>query len=257
MLAEGLSDFGWPEWLLVAVIFFNGVWNTSVGSTGGIAFASLSAVLSPTAAITVQSVVEGVSASYRSWSLRGYISRRFLLPFVGGGVLGVAGGYGLISTVLTSTDSAATDNVLRLVIAGFILASTWLPIARLVARRPSAPAVVGGTTSFVSLFVGGLGAPISASVESRGEGPRIVIATATAAVLFQYAMRLVVFGLAGFDFGRFAVLVVALTAASLIGTVIGKRLLIGVDPAKTRAVFRIVVSAIALSLVVRVVASVT
>ncbi len=243
--------FGWIEVFLALLVLANAVWNTAIGSSGGVTFAALAATLSPMVAIPVQSVVEGISGGYRAWKLRGFVSRRFLRRFAAGGLGGMAIGYYLLNGLMTSASSDRVEATSRIVVACFILLTTWVPVGRAFASRDSAPMIVGLATTSMSLFVGGMGSPVSASIEGRGEGHRIVLATATAAVIYQYAIRLVVFGLIGFSFVAYWPLLVLLSTASLIGTVIGRRLLLTVDPLVAKRVFRVVVTGIAMSMIVR------
>ncbi|MGH1489979.1 MAG: TSUP family transporter [Acidimicrobiales bacterium] len=251
-------DVGWIEIFLFSVIMVNGIWNTSVGSTGGVAFATLAATLTPTVAIPVQSVVEGVSGVYRTWKLRRFVNRGFLLQFAFGGLGGLSGlggfalGYGLLPKLSAQGTTDNVESVMRVIVACFILIATWVPLGRTVSKRDSAPMLIGMATTPMSLFVGGLGASIAASVESRGEDHSMVIATSTAALVYQYAVRLLVFGLVGFSLTNYLPLMIALTIASLLGTWIGQRLLLKADPQKARQVFRVVVTLIAVSMIVRV-----
>ena len=234
---------------IVAIVLFNGIWNTAVGSTGGITFATLAATLGPAVAIPVQSVVEGTSAGYRIWHLREQVDFGFVGAFAAGGLLGGAVGLPALRAMI----STGADDLFSLVVAGFILAVTWLPLAREISRSRIGPAVAGATTTFMSLFVGGMGAPIQAAVESRGEPPQVVIATYTTAIYLQYLLRLAAFGLTGAIIRNHAGLVAALIIASLVGTWVGARILVRIDPDLGRRLFRIAVTAIALSMVVRAV----
>ncbi len=235
------------ELLVVAVILFNGVWNTAVGSTGGIAFATLASTLGPAVAIPVQSVVEGTSAGYRIWRLRDLIDFRFIAAFAGGGLAGGAIGFPLLHLTLSN----GADELLAILVATVILAMTWLPVARRVGRSRFGPAVAGSLTTFLSLFVGGLGAPISAAVESRGVAHPVVIATSTTAIYLQYLFRLALFGITGAILRDRLWLIIVLVVASLIGTWIGGRVLIQVDPDRARRLFRLAVTAVAVSMIVR------
>jgi uncharacterized membrane protein YfcA len=234
--------------LLVAVAFFNGAWNTAVGPTGGTMYATLAATLSPAVAIPVQSMVEGVSVAYRTWTLRHRVRFVFLGLFALGGLVGAGAGYLTIRFALT----APSGPTFQLLVAGLILVMTWVPLAAAVAKSQPGPALAGGVTTFLALFVGGMGAPIAAAVESRGEPHDAVIATYSAAIYLQYVARIAIFGIVGAALADLLPLVVALITASLAGTMLGARLLPSLDPDRSRRVFRAVVTLIALSIIVRV-----
>ena len=245
-----MPTFTWIEVALVVILFANGVWNTAVGSTGGIAFASLSATLSPMTAIVVQSVTEGISGIVRVVTLRRHISVRFLRSFAAGGLVGAALGFGAL-VAIGRIGSDRADSLVALVVAGFILVVTWVPLARVAASSAAGPPVVGAVSTFFSMFVGGMGAPISVAIESRGVPHVSVIATSTSALLFQYALRIAASGVLGFAFFDYLPMLVILSAASVLGTQVGARLVVSVDPSKARRAFRITVTLIALSLIVR------
>lgn len=231
--------------LLIGVVFLIGVWNTSVGSTGGIVFATLSAVLGPAAAIPIQAVVEGISGLFRGYTLRAHVDRTFLRTFVLGAIPGFAIGLVLVRSV------TIPEWLLNAGVGGFILLATWVPIARAAAVGRSAAPAIGAVTSFLSLFVGGMGAPISTGIHASGAEQKTVIATSNAALMVQYVAKLGVFGLAGFSFASFADLMIVLTLASLAGTWLGGKVLISVPEALIRRVFKVLVTVIGGSLVVR------
>ncbi len=245
-------SIGWVEAGLFLVVVVTGAWNTAVGPTGGVTFATMSVALSPAVAIPVQAIVEGVSGLYRGWELRRHIDLNYLWLFALGGTVGVAFSYRLLDELASQPDPDRFDSVFTLLVAGLILLTTWLPIAHKVAERNAAPIFVGVTTSAVSLFVGGMGAAISASLASRGEPHSTVLATSTMAVMALYAGRLATFGLIGFSLAGNLTLTVLLTIGSVIGTLIGKRALYTVDHDKAAKVFKVVVTAIAISMIMRV-----
>lgn len=236
-----VGGIGAIEILVVTVILANGVWNTAVGSTGGVAFATLAATLGPAVAIPVQSIVEGTSAGYRIWYLRDEINFGFVGAFAAGGLLGGALGF----PVLRFTLASGAEDLLTLLVAVVILAMTWLPLARQMSRSRFGPSMAGAITTFLSLFVGGMGAPISAAVESRGEPHPVVVATYTTAIYLQYVMRLALFGLTGAIIRDHLGLIAAMIVASLVGTWIGGRILFRVDPDRSRRLFRFTVTIIA------------
>ena len=250
-LADPGAAIGWLGALLFILVFFTGVWNTAVGSTGGVLFAVLAATLSPAVAIPVQSVVEGVSGIYRTWVLRTFIEWQFLRLFGAGSLPGFIVGMFTIQYLSELGDAAVVDNAFRLVVGAFILFTTWIPLGRHIARRREAPMAVGTITTFMSVFVGGMGAPISSALEGRSQKHAAVLATTSTAIVYQYLLRLLAFGLAGFSFAAYWPLILGLTIASLVGTWTGKHLLVKADPLRAKRLFRIVVTMIALSMIGR------
>lgn len=78
-----------------------------------------------------------------------------------------------------------------------------------------------------------------------------MLATATTAIVYQYLLRLLAFGLVGISITAYWPLILALTVASLAGTSVGSHLLIRADPQRAKRLFRIVVTLIASSMIVR------
>lgn len=229
--------------VLVLVWFSVSLWNTSVGPTGGVTFATMASVLPPTAVIPIQAVVEASSSLFRVWLLRDLVDVRFLVPFVIGGALGF--GFGLVARFVTPP----SDDLLRIFMGSFILITAWAPVAKLRTGSDWLPWLVGLVTSFVSLFVGGVAALIAAAVDQKHADHGKVIATMTASLIYQHGVKIVIFGLLGFSFGAFAELMVAMFLAAIAGTWVGKRVLIGVPQSVVKPIFKALVTILGAKLI--------
>lgn len=237
-----LDPLSLSDLVLVAVWFFVSLWNTSVGPTGGITFATMASILPPSAVIPIQALVEATSSLYRLWLLRLHVDWRFLVLFVIGGSLGFALGIGARFVAEPS------DDLLRVIMGCFILAATWLPIGKVIAHQQSFPWLVGLSTSFVSLFVGGVAALIAAAIDQKHEDHRRVVATMTGSLIYQHGVKVVLFGLFGFAFAAYAHLMVAMLIAAVAGTWIGKHLLFTLPQTIIKPVFKMLVSLLAIGL---------
>ena len=222
--------------LLVGVWFGVSLWNTSVGPTGGITFASMASVLPPTAVIPIQAVVESASSVFRVMLLRNLVDWRFLLLFM------IGGGAGFAIGLAARAFAPPSDAVLRVIMGAFILITTWIPLSKLRFKSEGVPWMVGLATSFASLFIGGVAALIAAAIDQKHTDHGKVIATMTASLIYQHAIKVLIFGLLGFSFATYADLMVAMFVAAIAGTWLGKKLLINVPQHMIKIVFKILVT---------------
>ena len=237
-------SFTTPELMLIALWFSVALWNTSVGPTGGITFATMASVLPPSVVIPVQALVEASSSVFRLWLLRLFVDWRFLLSFVVGGAVGFA--LGLAVRVVTQP----SEDALRIVMGIFILLTTWIPLAHFIANPQGFPWLIGSVTSLTSLFTGGVATLIAAALDKKHDDHRKVIATMTASLIYQHAIKVVIFGMLGFSFATYAPLMAAMFAAAVAGTWIGKRLLINVPQWVVKPIFKALVTVLGAKLIV-------
>lgn len=233
-----------PELLLVAVWFGVSLWNTSVGPTGGITFATMASVLPPMAVIPIQAVVESASSVFRVFLLRDLVDLRFLALFVIGGSIGFA--LGLATRALLPL----SDALLQIIMGTFILLTTWVPLSKFRLESKSVPSIIGLLTSFASLFIGGVAALIAAAISQTSTQHGQVIATMTASLIFQHSIKVLIFGILGFSFAAYADLMVAMFAAAIAGTWVGKRILVNVPQDLIKTIFKILVTCLGFKVLV-------
>jgi uncharacterized membrane protein YfcA len=226
--------------LLVGVWFGVSLWNTSIGPTGGITFASMASVLPPTAVIPIQAVVESASSIFRVFLLRDLVDLRFLVLFMIGGTVGF--GIGLAARVLMPP----SDALLQIIMGTFILVTTWVPLSKLRFKSEGIPWMVGLGTSFASLFIGGVAALIAVAIDQKDADHGKVIATMTASLIYQHSVKVVIFGLLGFSFAAYADLMIAMFLAAIAGTWVGKKILVSVRQDIIKLIFKILVTALGL-----------
>lgn len=223
--------------ILVIVVFFVAIWNTSVGVTGGITFAAMAMFLPPFAVIPIHAMVESVSSLTRTIALRNFVSWKFVPPFVIGGVAGCMVGVPLLDLNLIS------EQVLQIILGVTILGATWVPLNQLIKSKGRSVSLFSGLgTTFLTLFIGATGSLVSALVHQNCKDQREVISTSSACMFFQHAVKIVVFGIFGFSFTLYGPLVVALLIASIIGTWIGRKVLIKVPQTITKPMFKGIVT---------------
>lgn len=233
------------EFLLVAIAFFVAVWNTSIGPSGAIMFVTMATLLPPAAAIPIHAVTSTAANAVRVLILRDLIDWRFVSPFVFGGLLGLSAGVPFLAIIVSSED------VLQIVLAIFILVTTWIPLKRFSSGGDMFAAVGGAVSSFLTLFVGAT-TPLVAAIIGQGDNNhRRVIATSAGCMLFQHAAKIPIFGTLGFCFVNYTDLLFCLVLSTSTGAWVGRQLLIRVPERGIRPVFNALITLLALNLLWR------
>ncbi len=238
----GQQTLAQTEWLLVAVVFFVAIWNTSVGPSGGVTFATMATLLPPTAVVPIQAVAETTANIICILVLRKFVDWRFVAAFAIGGLVGFAVGIPFVD--LTATP----HHGLKMLLGGFILITTWIPIARFSPENGIYASLGGTVTAFLNLFVGGTAALVAATIGRRHQDHRPVIGTTAGCMLYLHAAKIPIFGVLGFSFGAYANLLVFLVAASSIGSYIGRHVLINAPQSIIKPIFKAIVTILALNL---------
>lgn len=232
------------EVLLATIVFFVAIWNTSVGPSGAVTFASMATILPPFAVVPIHAVVESTSAIARTAILRKYVNWQFVMFFAAGGLAGFLAGIPAFSLALISEDS------LRVILGCTILVVVWAPLSLFVTHQGVSWSFFGGlVTSFLTLFIGATSPLVTAIVHQRNPDHREMLGTSAACMAFQHGGKILIFGLIGFSFSRYGPLIILLLLASVLGTWIGRRVLINVSQDITRPLFRLVVTGLAVHLV--------
>ncbi len=230
------------ELILVAVAFFISIWNTSVGPSGAVTFASMAALLPAPIVVPIHAVTETAANIVRAFLLREFVDWRFVIPFALGGLLGFSIGIPLVSIVSSSS------HVLQIILGSFILIATWVPLAQLGPEKGYFAAAGGGVTSFLTLFVGATTPLVAATIGQRHDDHRKVIGTSAGCMLYQHMLKIPIFGILGFSFASYANLLIFLIAATTIGTWLGRHLLIKVPLHLIKPVFKIVITILGLKI---------
>jgi uncharacterized membrane protein YfcA len=237
------APFTPEEILLLGVAFLVSLWNASVGPTGAITFATMASVLPPAAVVPVHAVSEAYAAAARWLFFRQHIDWRYVGAFALGALAGFALAWPLLEV------GGLPDHLLRILLGSFILATTWLPLPPLGAGQAGFPALGGGVTSFLTLFVGATAPLVAALIAQRHQDHRLVLGTSAVCMALQHGAKIPIFGLLGFSFAAFGQLLVALCLLTALGSWLGRRVLIAVDQAKVRILFKAVVTLLGIKLI--------
>lgn len=231
-----------PAWALtlVAVSAATSFVTAAAGIGGGIILLAVMAVIMPGAAIIpVHGVVQLGSNAGRAAIMLSHVQWTVFGPFVAGSLVGAF--VGGLTVVQLPTQS------LKLALGLFILYTVWGPPLGLGGRLVSV--FTGIISSFLTMFVGATGSFIASMVKTFKFGRVEHVATHAVCMVAQHAVKVVVFGLLGFQFAPYAGLIVAMIASGFLGTTLGKRYLLKTDDRKFHRVLSAILVVLAVKLI--------
>jgi len=242
-LPEGLGSG--PAFLLVVASFFTSALTAAFGVGGGLAMLALMGLFIPVAAlIPVHGAVQLGSNTGRAWHQRAHVRRDIFGPFLAGSLVGAVVG-ALVVVQLP-------DALLKLVLGCFIVAITWATVPGLDRLGRAGLAVGSAITATITMFVGATGALLSAFfAQILPNDRKALVATHAAGMTVQHALKIVVFGLAGFAFAQWLPLVAAMIVAGYLGTVYGSAWLDRLPEATFRRWFKVGITVLALDMIRR------
>ena len=201
--------------LLVAASLVTSFISAAFGIGGGFTLIALLALLLPPAAlIAVHGIVQFGSNAGRVGIMLKDVVWRPVLPFVIGTVIGA----GLGAMVVVQLPPWAVQLALGI----FII---WAVFAKLPPIQQRYILLGGVVSSFLTMFFGATGNFIAAMVKSMNLEPVPHVATHSLMMTFQHFVKVLIFGLIGFQFGPYMILIIGMLISGFIGTVIGSRFL--------------------------------
>ena len=201
--------------LLVAASLVTSFISAAFGIGGGFTLIALLALLLPPAAlIPVHGIVQLGSNAGRVGIMLKKVVWRPILPFVIGTVIGT----GLGAMVVVQLPPWAVQLALGI----FII---WVVFAKLPPIQQRYILLGGLVSSFLTMFFGATGNFIAAMVKSMNLDPVPHVATHSLMMTFQHFVKVLIFGLIGFQFGPYMILIIGMLISGFIGTIIGSRFL--------------------------------
>jgi len=241
-LALSLQSLSNPtDILLIATSFIGSLISAALGIGGGTLMLAVIAQTLPVAAIIpVHGVVQFGSNLGRALLLIKHVQWTFFFAFTAGALIGALIGGQLVVSL--------PAQILKPALGAFILYSVWG--SKLKPDQMSLKALgFGGTiTTFLTMFVGATGPFVLSLIRTFGLPPAETVSTNSACILMQHTLKIVVFGLLGFNFYPYASLIAAMLAAGFAGTYLGKMVLVRTAPERFDAVLKLILSALALRL---------
>lgn len=228
-------------WLLVGLSTLTSLLSAVAGAGGGaVLIAVLALALPASAIIPVHGLVQMGSNIGRTALAWRHIDWRTVAWFVPFGLLGT-----LLGSLLLVQLPA---QVLQLCIALFLLYLSWGPALPKVVLGRVGLALGGLATGFISLFVGASGPVVAAFIKARFVNRMTTVATFAATMSMQHAPKAVVFGLAGFVFKDWLLLIGAMIGAGLLGTYAGLHWLKRISNERFNQAFKWIITLLAIRL---------
>ena len=201
--------------LLVMASLVTSFITAAFGIGGGVVLlVFLALVLPPVALIPVHGIVQLGSNAGRACIMLKEVMWRPIIPFVVGAMIG-AGLGGMVVVQLPPW-------VVQLALGVFII---WAVFAKLPPIQQRYVLLGGVVSSFLTMFFGATGNFIAAMVKSMNLDPVPHVATHSLMMTFQHLVKVLIFGLIGFQFGPYMILIFGMVISGFIGTVIGSRFL--------------------------------
>lgn len=230
--------------LLILAAFFSSSLTAVLGLGGGmLLIAVMSVFLPPAAVVPVHGVVQLASNASRGALSPRDIRRDLLWPFLGGCLLGALVGSRLVLKVPTE--------LLPLPLGVFILLMTWMPQIKRKLWFPGRFLSLGFVQAFLTLFVGATGPLNMPFLLRAGLGRDQLVVTAAAFMTVVHLVKIVTFGLLGFAFGSYALLMLLMVVAVISGSWAGTRLRHKVPEQLFVRVFKVLISLLALRMMLR------
>ncbi len=241
-MPEGLTVY--PALALIVASFFTSALTAAVGIGGGLTMLALMAyVVPPLALIPVHGLVQLGSNASRAHLLRQHTSWSAVVPFLVGAAIGASLG-AMVAVQLP-------QSLLQIILAVFILLILWISLPTIEKANPSIIGAGGATTTFLTMFVGATGPLTALLFERLFEDRRKLVATNATAMSFQHGFKIIAFGIAGFALFEWLPFIIAMVLTGYFGTIAGTRLLEGLPEKTFRAVFKWVLTLIAIDLLRR------
>lgn len=227
--------------VLCGVSFLGSLIAGSLGLGGGVlVLATMANLLPPTVLIPIHGVVQlgsNLSRAVLSWR---QTAVPILMPFVAGSIIGAALGAQFVI--------ALPKYLLQVIIAVFILASTWAPNLQSTSTGKFKFFFVGVLTTIVTMFVGGTGVLVGAFVAPACPKRQQFVSTHAVVMTIQHGLKIAVFALLGFAFGPYIPLLIGLVLFSFLGSYAGKLALNRLSERVFRAALKAVLTVLSLQL---------
>lgn len=212
-LPDGLSQLSF--WVLMATSFAASLITVALGiGGGGLLLAIMASLVPPAALIPVHGVVQLGSNGGRAAMLFGQVSWLALPGFVLGSLVGCAIGGAVVVEL--------SPGVVQVGVGAFVIYSVFARPPKWLSRWPW---LTGGVSSFLTMFFGATGLFVANYTKSLALPRHAHVATHAALMTVQHGLKVLIFGLLGFAFGPWAMVILALILAGLAGTFTGKTVL--------------------------------
>ena len=220
---------------------FGSLLSASVGIGGGsLVLGMMALFLPPINLIPIHGAIQLGSNLSRTVIFIKHVSTKFTLMFLIGSFIGTIIGGKTFVSLPTPT--------LQILIALFILYSSWGPKIKTQTPKNILFICIGGVSSFITMFVGATGPLVAPFVAASCETRQEVVSTHATLMSIQHGLKLLVFGFLGFSIGPFIPLLIGMLAFGLAGTYFGKIILNKLPEKMFRKLLKYILTMIALRL---------
>ena len=225
MLSELIGMGFWPEILsstaaitLIISSMFTSAITAAFGLGGGVIMLALLVNFLPVAVvIPVHAVVQLGSNTGRTLLMRQHIIWHICGYFCIGAVIGaVIGGQFVV---------ALPEGVLLGILGLFILYITWGPKPKNLKLGKFGYVLGGVITTFATMFIGATGPLAMALLPRKTMEKQQISGTHGSLLVVQHALKIVIFGCLGFQFGAWVGFLALMVGAGFVGTMFGRRIL--------------------------------
>jgi uncharacterized protein len=234
------AGLGWPmAALLLAVSVVSSFITAAFGIGGGtVMLAVLALVLPAPAIIPVHGMVQLGSNTGRFSMLARHAAFALFPAFAVGALIGVALGGALVVQLPAAW--------VQIGVGGFVL---WSVLARPPGFLKRSGMLAGAVSSFLTMFFGGTGPFVAVYVRAQALDRQSYVATHAMLMTLQHALKTVMFGFLGFAFAGWGLLIVGIIAAGLVGTALGRAVLLRIDEKRFRMALNVLLTLLALRLI--------
>lgn len=225
--------------LLMFVSLLCSLITAAFGIGGGVVMiAVLASILPPAALIPVHAVVQVGSNAGRALIMLKHVDWPTWGIFLVGTVFGIALG-GIIVIDLP-------PEWIQIGVGTFILWTIFFKPPKFL--RYSAW-LAGGISSVLTMFFGATGPFVSAYLKTREYDRMSQVAMQGACMTAQHLLKVVAFGVLGFAFGPYIVIIAGMIGFGFLGTVIGRRILLKLDEKRFKFALNAILIVLSLRLI--------
>ncbi|MGB5628942.1 MAG: sulfite exporter TauE/SafE family protein [Woeseiaceae bacterium] len=236
-LLAGLVAIDHAVYVIVFGSFLAAVCNAVFANGGAMIILAITSTVLPVAAIVpIHSTLLIGSTASRAIMFRQHIDWRIAGPFLVGSALAVA--------IAARIYVELPESIIAAAIGVVMLVAIWLPEIPWRPRLRHPWAIVGFVHSFFSTLFA-YGALLHAVILHTGLGRRAIVGTMAASLTGMGLFKIAGYAWHGFDYSPYLEIIVFSVIAAFIGTWIGKLLIERISEKLFRAVFRLLVTVMA------------
>lgn len=211
------------------------------GTAGGLMVLAIMAFFFPPAVLVpLHTLVQLGASTSMAVIFRRYILRATVLPFLAGAVIGAVLGAQIFIALPTA--------LLQGIIGAFILLLTWLPKFATMGTERNRFALLGFGATFLGMFVSATGSLLGPFILNASPERRNYAATMGMLMCISHITKIVAFTLLGVAVGAYIPLIAVMIAGASFGSWVGGKALSRLPEHLFRAVFRTLLSILALRL---------